>query len=256
MTCPLPVPPAPEVMVIQGTVETAGRSQLVTFVVTLMVPVPPEGPNPWLVGFRVMTHAADWFTVKVAVPTEMVPLRLAPSGLAATLNKTLDGPVPEAGEVTVIQLAFETACHEQLSGVLRLKLPFPPADPIFRLDGLRVYVHTNPDCVIGNVALPTVMEPKRTRDPAFGSTVYSTTPSPFPGPDVTRIQLCVETGVHAQPCGVRTMNEPEVPAAGAVPEVGDTEYEQLAPLWVIVKVWFAMLIVPVRGEVEGFAVTA
>ena len=127
---------APEVIVIQDTLVVAGRSQFDRLVVTLMEPVPPEGGKIWLVGLNVTTQAADWLTVNVAVPMLMVPLRLAPSGLAATAKVTLVAPLPEAAEVTVIQPAFDSACHEHESAVFRLNEPLPPAGLKLWLDGL------------------------------------------------------------------------------------------------------------------------
>ena len=46
--------------------------------------------------------------------------------LAATLKPTVPFPVPDAPDVTVIQLAFDVAVHVQLDPVVTVTLPDPP----------------------------------------------------------------------------------------------------------------------------------
>jgi hypothetical protein len=56
---PLPLPELPEVMVIQLTLLTAERSQLLALAVTVTLPVPPATATVTPPGNRVRAHAAD-----------------------------------------------------------------------------------------------------------------------------------------------------------------------------------------------------
>ena len=55
-------------------------------------------------------------------------------GLAVTEKLTVPLPVPLEPEVIVTQLSLLTAPHVQLSCVVTLTLPLPPAEPILWLD--------------------------------------------------------------------------------------------------------------------------
>jgi hypothetical protein len=61
--------------------------------------------------------------------------------------------------------------------------------------------------------------------------------------------------VQAQPGPAVTATLPAPPAAGAVAAVGRIEYAQPAAAWVKVKVWPAMVSVPVRFVVTLLAAT-
>jgi len=81
---PLPVPEAPNEMVIHGLVELAPRSQLEALAVTLTVPVLPTAGTETLGGDSVRLHAADCTTVNVWVPTVIEAVRTAGLGLGWT----------------------------------------------------------------------------------------------------------------------------------------------------------------------------
>ena len=72
---------------------------------------------------------AAWLTVNECPAIVSVPVRAAPV-LAATLYATVPLPVPAAPLVTVIQLSFAVAVHEQVLPAVTATLPVPPAAPM------------------------------------------------------------------------------------------------------------------------------
>ncbi len=91
----------------------------------------------------------------------------------------------------------------------------------------------------------TVIVPVR-GGPVWAATENCTVPLPLPlAPAVMVIQASLLAAVHAHPVAVVTLTEPDPPPAGTVCEVGLRVNEQ-PELWVTVKVWPAMVIVPVR----------
>src|SRR5437899_1397729 len=85
------------------------------------------------------------------------------------------------------------------------------------------------------------------------STEYVRVPVPLPfAPAVMRIKSALLVAVHAHPVDVDTSTWPEPPAGSAVPELGlklkvQPPPGEAVPAWVTVKVWPAMVIVPVRA---------
>lgn len=81
------MPDAPDVILMKSElVLTAVQAQVFELAVTVNVPVAPVvGSACTVKGFRVKLHDADCVTVKVAVPTLMVPTRLAFEVLAVAV---------------------------------------------------------------------------------------------------------------------------------------------------------------------------
>ena len=69
------------------------------------------------------------------------------------------------------------------------------------------------------------------------------------------IQAALLTAVHAQLDPVVTLKDVVRPAAGAEAPEDPSEYEQVPPACVTVKVWPPTVMVPVRDDVVGFAAT-
>jgi hypothetical protein len=147
---------------------------------------------------------------------------------------------------------LEAAVQPQLSGAFTLNMPAPPAEPTLALEGLTEYEQTNPLCVTVNVAVPTLIAPKRMDAPAFGATVNRTVPMPEPVPEVMVIQPALAWADHEQPCAVETVKLPGPPDAVTVVDVGESEVEQLAPVCVIWKTVPETVMLPTRWLMLGF----
>ena len=79
---------------------------------------------------------------------------------------------------------------------------------------------------------------------------------PLPlAPAVIVIQLTLLAAVHEQPVPAVIVTLPVLAVSATVAEVGATVKVQGAPLCVIVTVWPAMVMVPVRDVVDVFAAT-
>ena len=107
---PLPLV-APSVS--HGTLLDAVHAQPACAASTRSVAVPPEAPKFCVDAVTVNVHGnAACVIVKVCPAIVSVPVRSDP-GLAAIANATVPFPLPDAPEVTVIQLAFDAAVHAQ-----------------------------------------------------------------------------------------------------------------------------------------------
>lgn len=113
---PLPLPDAPDAIVIHEALLTAVHEQVEADAVTVIVPVPPLASKAADVGEIVTVHgggaAAACVTVKVCPAIEAVPVRAAPV-LAAVVTTTLPLPVPLARS-SVIHAAPGDAAHAQV----------------------------------------------------------------------------------------------------------------------------------------------
>ena len=79
---------------------------------------------------------------------------------------------------------------------------------------------------------------------------------PLPvAPAVMVIQAALLVAVHAQPVAAVTVTVPVPPAAATLADAGEIVGAQVAPAWVIVKVLPAIVSVPVRAVLPGFAAT-
>ena len=123
---PFPDPVAPLVTVIHAALLAAVHEQPVA-TVTLLLPVPADAVNDWLVGEIVgEQEAAACVTVKVAPAIVRVPVRLDATVFAATLNPTVPFPEPVAPLVIVIHATLLTAVHEHPVATATVLLPVPP----------------------------------------------------------------------------------------------------------------------------------
>jgi hypothetical protein len=102
----------------------------------------------------------------------------------------------------------------------------------------------------------TVMVPVRLAVALLGKAEYMMLP--FPEPliwETMLIQLALLVDIHVQPGGAVTDTVPLPPPAGMVWLVGEIEYEQAAPTWLMVKTCPPAVMVPERDVVLLFAAT-
>jgi hypothetical protein len=211
LTVPLPVPEAPDVTVIQLTLATAVHEHPLPPAVTAVEPDPPLAGTAWLAGAIAKLHDVTCVTVNVWPAIVSVPVRAAPV-LAAAVMLTVPLPVPEPPDVTVIQLTFGTAVHEQPALVVTALEPDQPLAGTVWLAGAIAKLH-DVACVTVNVWPAIVNVPVR-KTPGFTATVKLTVPLPVPeAPDVTVIQLTLATAVHEHPVPAVTALEPVPPPA-------------------------------------------
>jgi hypothetical protein len=158
--------------------------------------------------------------------------------------------------VTVSQEALLDAVHVHPVGRVTATEPCAPAAATEAPVGAMAAVQTTPACVTVNVWPPAVIVPVRGDRLVFAATLKFTVPSPDPlAPDVMVSHDADVDAVHAQPVSVSTLTLPLVAAAGTEAVTGAMAKLQACPAWVTVKVWPAIVIVPVRAEVDGLAVT-
>jgi hypothetical protein len=227
-------------------------------IVTLLLPVPAEAVNDWLVGeIEAVQLAAACVTVNVAPAIVNVPVRIDAAGFAAMSNVTEPLPDPVAPPVTVIHAALLAAVHAQPVAAVTLLLPLPPAAladcVVGEIDG----EHAAAACVTVNVTPAIVSVPVRVEATAFAATLKPAVPLPEPvAPLVTVIHAALLAAVHGQPVGIVTSLLP-VPAA-AVKDwlAGEIDAVQLAAACVTVKLAPAIVSVPVRLDAAGFAATS
>ena len=104
-----------------------------------------------------------------------------------------------------------------------------------------------------NVFPPIVSVPMRA-DPLFALIVNDAVPGPEPDPPpVTVIQETLATVVQAHPVAAVTDADPDPPLSLIESDAGEIVGAQGAPASMTVKVWPAIVIVPLRPLVEGFA---
>ena len=127
-TLPLPLPLAPDVIVIQEAPVTAVQEQLLPDAVTANEPAPPPAGTVAPVGFNVYVQVgriACWFTVNVWPAMVIVSERAAPT-FGSTRNPTDPLPFPLAALVNEIQDADSVAVHAHAAGAVTPIEPVPP----------------------------------------------------------------------------------------------------------------------------------
>ena len=107
LTRPLPLPVAPEEIVIQGVLVVAVQPQPAA-AATSMPAVPPAAVGVNISGVTVKVQGAPWFTVNVRPAIVTVPERPAPV-FAAIVSCTVPPPLPFAPDVTVTHVTFDIA---------------------------------------------------------------------------------------------------------------------------------------------------
>jgi hypothetical protein len=130
LTVPLPLPLAPDAIVIHVALLVAVHAQPPAVETATGVPAPPAIGKDWLLGLMEVEQFADCVTVNVCPAMVSVPVRAAPV-LAAMAKLTVPLPVPLAPDVIVIHAALLAAVQahpvvvETATGV-----PAPPAIPM------------------------------------------------------------------------------------------------------------------------------
>jgi hypothetical protein len=202
-TLPLPVPLAPDVIVIQGSLLVAVHVHP-----ALVETVTGEAPPPFLsteslVGLIEYEHGALCVSVNVWLAIVSVPVRMLPV-FAATVNATVPLPFPLAPDAIVIQGALLAEVHvHPVAAVTATGAPAPPDALMDALVGLIEYEH-GALCVSVNVWPAIVIVPVRT-PPAFAAIVNASVPLPFPlVPDVIVIQGALLVEVHVHPVAAVT----------------------------------------------------
>jgi hypothetical protein len=155
----------------------------------------------------------------------------------------------------VIQLCGLVAVHAHAEPVLTEMAPLNGVDGTAWLRGDTEYAQLPAAWVIVTAWPATVIVPVRALVVEFAATLYATDPRPEWLPLATVIQLCGLVAVHAQLEPVITETAPLNGVDGTDWLSGDTEYVQLPTACVIVTVWPATLIVPVRALEVEFAAT-
>jgi hypothetical protein len=254
-TPPLPLPLAPDVMLIQGAWLAAVHAHPLLVDTATGPAAPPAADAGWLVGLIENAHAgAAWLTVKVRPAMIIVPLRAAPV-FAVTLNPTDPFPLPLAPEVTLIHDALLAAVHPHPLLVDTLTgLPAPAGASSDWLVGLIEYTHEaagGAAWLTVKVWPATVSVPLRAA-PVFAATLNSTEPGPLPlVPDVMLSHDALLLAVQLQPLVVEIVTGLPGPAAAAADWlVGVIEYAQAVPpaaAWLTVNVCPAMVRVPERA---------
>jgi hypothetical protein len=124
LTVPFPLPLAPAVTVIHPALLTAVHAQPEVEVTLTLVDSPAAGVVR-LAGLIAYVQACTplWVIVKVRPAMVRVPVLAVVAECAATEYPTEPEPVPDAPEVTVIQVVFAAAVHVQLVPAVTETLP-------------------------------------------------------------------------------------------------------------------------------------
>ena len=216
LTVPLPLPLAPEAMVIQVAWLVAFQEHDDPAVTVTSIPFAPPDDTDRLVGLIVMSHddAPAWLTVSAAPPIVTVAVRGVAAVLAATLNPTEPEPVPLGSVVIVTHDAPLLAVQVQPAAVVTATVLAPPADPMESVVDWRDTPHTTgggppgggpptlPAASWVNVAAspPTLTEPLRA-GPVFAATVTFNVPGPVPALEEIVIHPTLLDALQAQPGG-------------------------------------------------------
>jgi hypothetical protein len=176
---------------------------------------------------------------------------------AAPLKVTVPFPELVDPPVTVTQLAPLAAVQAHPVGVVTDTLPVPPIAATACVDDERLKVQLTPGCVTVKLWPAIVSVAVRAVVVVFAAALKLTVPLAEPlVPPVTVTQLAPLVAVHAQPVVVVTATLPVPPAAATACVEAERLNAQFAPVCVTVKVFPAMVSVPVRDEVAVVAVTA
>ena len=185
-----------------------------------------------------------------------MPLRGCVEVLAAALKLTAPDPVPAPPAVTASHDALVAAVHVHPAGVVTVVDPEPPAAPTLPPTGEIEYEQPTPFWVTVKAWPAIVSVPVRESELLLAATVKPTLPSPVPlAPLAIEIHDAPLLAVQLQPVPAATDAVDESPVAGDVRLVGVTEYEHAAAVCVTVKLWPAIVSVPVRCDPAVFCAT-
>jgi hypothetical protein len=208
-----------------------------------------------------VTDAAAWLTVNVWPATVSVPARGVVSVLAATENCTVPLPVPDAPAVMDSHETLAVADHTQPVPVVTPTEPVVLAAPTDCEAADSEYEHVTDAAawLTVNVWPATVSVPARGVGSVLAATENCTVPLPVPdAPAVMDSHETLAVADHAQPVSVVTPTEPVVLVAPTDCELADREYAHGVddtPDWLTVKLWPAIVAVPVRAADDPFAAT-
>jgi hypothetical protein len=169
---------------------------------------------------------------------------------------TVPLPVPDPPEPTLSQVALLVVLQAHVLPAVTETATDSPAAGEVRLVGEIAYVHGVPAWVTLKVWPAMVIVPVRWAVPVLAATTTLTVPLPVPDPPeptLSQVALLVVLQAHVLPAVTATATDS--PEAGEVRVVGEIAYVHGVPAWVTLKVWPAMVIVPVRCAVLVFAAT-
>ena len=257
-TVPLPLPLAPLVTVSQDVLLLTPVHAHPAGDVTPVEPVPPPAATEPLVGeIAYVQVMPGCVTLKLCPAIVRVPVRELVLLLAAALNATVPLPLPLAPPVTVSHdVLLLTPVHAHPASDVTPVEPVPPPAGTEPLVGTIEYVHVRPGCVTLKLCPAIVSVPVRGLMLLLAAALNATVPLPLPlAPPVTvSHDVLLLTPVHAHPVGDVTPVEPVPPPAGTEPLVGAIAYVQAMPGCVTLKLWPAIVKVPVRELVLLLAV--
>ena len=168
----------------------------------------------------------------------------ATDGLAAATMVTVPLPLPLLPDEIVSQGALLLAVHAQPAPAETLTFADPPAAGMVSPDGPRPKLQL---AAWVTVTLWPAIVSMPVRGPPAAALNW-TVPLPVPvAPEVMDSHGALLLAVHAQPAAPVTVTLPVPPCAGTLADVGSIANVQLAA-WVTVKVWPAIVSVPVRGS--------
>jgi len=147
-----PVPVPPEVITSHAALDVAVQPQVVPFVVTVTLPLPPVAPKLAVAGVRALTAhaAADCVTVCTCAPAVIVAVREAAFGFDDAEYSTVPvAPVPVPPEVITSHDALDSAVQPHVVPfVVTVTLPLPPDAAKIAVAGeSAVTAHAAADCV-------------------------------------------------------------------------------------------------------------
>ena len=240
---PVPLPLAPEEMVIQGTLLAAVHGQPSPVVTPTVFLAPPAGTFAPL-DASAIAQPLPWLTVNAWPPIVSTADR-ATLVVAAAAYWTVPLPLPFAPAVTVSHDALLLAVHGHPSPAVTATLPEPPADGTLAAVGAIEIEHPLP-CVTVTCAPATLMVPLRA-GPLSGSTLNPNAPGPLPLVAVVNVihGTLLETD-QAQLAEVSIVADAEPPCEPKDCVSGATTKLQPA-VCVIVTTWPATRTVPDRG---------
>jgi hypothetical protein len=202
LTLPLPLPVAPEAMVIQEALLAAVHAQLAP-AVTETVPSPPEAGTDRVSGDIANVQPCPCTTVTFWPAMVIVPDRDGPV-VDAAVNVTVPDPLPLAPDATVIHDALLVALHAQPAPAVTETVPLPPEAGTVCVSGDNANVQPWP-CTTVTVCPPTAIVPDRV-GPVVAATANVTVPAPLPlAPAVMVIHGALLVAVHPHPAAALTL---------------------------------------------------
>jgi hypothetical protein len=256
-TMRLPVPVEPDVTLSHDALLVVLQVQRLV-VVTVTFVVSPAAGDVLLTGLIEYAQAGvpGCVTVNACPAIVTDPVRWVVPVFAATV--TLADPEPVAAPLTPSHDALLDEVHAHDPPVLTATLVVSPPAGDVRVAGLMLNEHAGaPACVTVNVRPAIVIVPVRCEVLAFAATTTLTLPLPVPVmPELTVSHEALLVVLHVHRLVVVTATTVVSPPAGELRLTGEIVYEQaVAAACVTVKVWPAIVMVPVRVDVAVFCAT-